>query len=95
MAAPTLSLTTDKSVYNVGDTMTVTATYIDEQTVSETLTITGEATDSQGNTVTATTVVTINSQAPEHMDVTVTDNDGRTYALASDNPGVATFTATA
>jgi hypothetical protein len=95
VAAPTLALTADKQVYTAGETITVTATYTDTQTESETLTITGTATDSQENTVTATTVVTINSQVPEHMDVAVTDNDDRSYTRASDNPGVATFTATA
>jgi hypothetical protein len=29
------------------------------------------------------------------MDVTVTDNDDRTYTKTDDQPGVATFTATA
>jgi hypothetical protein len=95
MSDPTLALTTDKQVYTVGETINVTAAYTDEATETETLTISGTATDSAGNTVTATTVVTVNSQTPQHMDVAVTDNDDRTYTQVSDDPGVATFTATA
>ena len=95
MSDPTLALSADKSVYVAGETITVTAAYTDTDTVAETLIITGSATDSQGNTITATTEVTVNSQQPEHTDVTVTDNDGRSYTLANDAPGVATFTATA
>jgi hypothetical protein len=95
MSDPTLTLSADKAVYVAGETITVSAAYTDEATESETLTISGTATDSAGNTVTATTVVTVNSQTPQHMDVTVTDNDDRTYAKTDDQPGVATFTTTA
>jgi uncharacterized protein YaiE (UPF0345 family) len=95
MSDPTLSLTTDKPLYNVGDPIVVTALYTDSQVVSETVTISGTATDSAGNTISATTTVTVNTSTPEHMDVVVTDNDNRTYTLTADQPGQATLQATA
>jgi hypothetical protein len=95
MSDPTLVLSTDKPVYTAGEVITVTAAYTDEQTESTTVNLSGTATDPQGNTITATTEVTVNSQVPQHMDVVVTDNDERTYTRVSDDPGVAVFTATA
>lgn len=95
MSAPTLALSTDKAIYNVGETITVTAAYTDTKTQSTPLILSGTASDPEGNTVTATVTVTVNSQVPEHMDVVVTDSASHTYTKTSDTPGVTVFTATA
>lgn len=91
---PTLAITTDKSVYNVGDTLTLTADYSDSSVNPMTLTITASATDPQGNTVTATTTATVNTSTQQPMTIGVSDTAGDSYVLVSNEGGVAVLTTT-
>ena len=91
---PTLSLASDKQTYNVGDVLTLTATYSDASVAPMTLTINASATDSAGNTVTADATVTVNTQAQQPMTVGVSDNFNDTYTQVSNAAGVAVLTTT-
>jgi hypothetical protein len=91
---PTLSLATDKTTYDVGDTIVVTATYSDGSTSVVSLTVTATATDASGQAVSADTTVSVNQTTQEVMAVTVTDSFGDTYAEQDGSPiGTAVFTA--
>ncbi len=94
--APTLTLTTDKTSYVVGDTITLTAAYSDVAAGAPVqLTVTATGTDSAGNTVTATTTVPVTAQASQSMEVTATDSFGDAYTLVSnDGKSTAVLTAT-
>jgi hypothetical protein len=91
---PTLSIATDKTVYNVGDLLTLTAAYSDSSVAPLTLTITASATDAHGNTVTAETTATVNTQAQQPMTIGVSDSFGDSYSLVSNEGGKAVLTAT-
>jgi flagellar basal body L-ring protein FlgH len=94
-AAPTLSLSTDKTAYNPGDTLTLTASYSDASISQVQLTITATATDAAGNTVQATTTVPVNESTPAAMTVEVSDSFNDSYTqVSNDNAGTAVFTAT-
>jgi hypothetical protein len=94
--APTLTLTADKAVYNVGDPIEITATYADDEGSLVTLTISGTATDAAGNTASATAEVQVSTPATaQPMDVTVTDSFGDAYAqVSNDGTGTAVFSST-
>jgi hypothetical protein len=89
---PTLTITADQAVYNVGDTLTLTAAYSDATTAPVSLTISGTATDAAGNTVSATTTVTVNTAGQQPMTITVSDSFGDAYTQVSNASGTAVFT---
>ena len=91
---PTQSLATDKTVYNVGDELTLTADYSDASVNPVTLTITASATDASGNTVGATATVTVNTSEQEAMTIGASDSFGDTYSIVSNAAGVAVLTTT-
>jgi hypothetical protein len=94
-AAPTISLSTDKTTYNTGDPLTLTVTYADAQSQPVQLTITATATDAQGNTATGTAVVTVTEQETEAMTVSATDSFNDSYSLVSnDGKGTAVLSTT-
>lgn len=89
---PTLSITTDKPVYNVGDTLTLTADYSDASVAPVTLKITASATDAAGNTVNAEVDVTVNTSEQQPMTIGVSDSFSDTYTQVSNSGGVAVLT---
>jgi len=91
---PTLSIAADKTVYNVGDLLTLTAHYSDASVNPLTLTITASATDAAGVTVTATTTATVNTQTQQPMTIGVSDSANDSYVLVSNEAGVAVLTTT-
>jgi predicted carbohydrate-binding protein with CBM5 and CBM33 domain len=91
---PTLSIAADKATYNVGDVLTLTASYSDASVSPMTLTINASATDAAGNTVTASTEVTVNTQTQQAMNIGVSDSAGDQYVLVSNDAGVAVLTTT-
>lgn len=91
---PTLALTTDAPVYNVGDTLTLTAVYSDASSAPLTLTISATAVDANGVSVSATTTATVNTAAQLPMTVTPSDSFSDTYAEVSNAAGTAVFTTT-
>ncbi len=92
---PTLTLATDKDVYNPGDTLTLTATYSDGTSEQVELTINGTATDTSGGSATASISVQVNVSESQSMDVEATDSFGDTYAVTSnDGKGTAVLTTT-
>jgi hypothetical protein len=91
---PTLSIATDKTVYNVGDVLTLTADYSDSTSAPVTLSITASASDAAGNTVNAEVSVTVNTAEQEPMTIGVTDSFGDQYSVVSNAAGVAVLTAT-
>jgi len=94
-AGPTVSVATDKASYNVGDPITVTATYADDQTVTDQLTVTVTVTDAAGNSATGTTQAGVTVVAPQPMTATVSDSFGDAYTEQPDQPvGTAVFTST-
>jgi hypothetical protein len=91
---PTLAITTDKPVYNVGDTLTLTADYSDASVAAVALHITASAQDAAGNVVNAEVDVQVNTQAQQPMTIGVSDSFGDTYALVSNDGGQAVLTTT-
>jgi len=91
---PTLSISADKAVYNVGDVLTLTADYSDSSVAPMTLTVTAQATDPQGNTVSAETSVTVNTAEQQPMQLAASDSFGDAYSIVSNAAGVAVLTAT-
>lgn len=87
MPAPTVSLTTDKPTYAPGALITATVVYA--APAGSSWTITGTATDAQGNQATAIV------QISDPVTVKVTDSSNRVYTKISDNGSTAVFTATA
>ena len=65
--APTLTIATDQPIYQTGDTVTLTATYVDSNGVSATVTVNATATDTNTppNTATASTTFQV-GQASDH-----------------------------
>jgi len=91
---PTLELSADKPVYNVGDLLTLTANYSDASVAAVTLHITASAQDAAGNVVNAELDVQVNTQAQQPMQIGVSDSFSDTYALVSNDGGVAVLTTT-
>ncbi len=89
---PTLSISADKAVYNVNDPIEITADYSDSSVAPMTLTVNASATDAQGNTVTASTSVTVNTAEQQPMTIGITDSFGDTYSIVSNAAGVAVLT---
>lgn len=89
---PTLSITTDKSVYNVGDMITLTATYSDASVAAVSMHITASAQDAAGNVVNAEIDITVNTQAQQPMQIGVSDSFGGNWNLVSNEGGVAVLT---
>jgi hypothetical protein len=96
--APTLTITTDQAIYAPGDTVTLTATYVDANGTLITIGVAAQAVDNNTppNTATAATSFQVGIAA-EEMTVTVTDTAGDVYAPvpASTVLGTAVFTTTA
>lgn len=87
---PTMTLTTDKASYNVGDTLTLTVTYSDSNSVAQDMTITVSGKDTDGNEVSATTKVqVITGGTPGSMEISATDSFGNEYTVNS-NDGTST-----
>lgn len=83
---PTMSVAADKASYAVGDTLTLTVTYSDSNSVATNLVATVSGTDAAGNSVQAqTTVQVITEGTPGPMDVSATDSFGDTYAVVSND----------
>lgn len=83
---PTLTVTTDKASYNVGDVLTLNVAYADAASAAAPLTITVTGTDAAGNTVQSTAQVLVTTTGPsQNVDVTATDSFGDTYALVSND----------
>lgn len=94
-SAPTVSLALDKAQYNVGDTLTATVTYADDQTQTSQLTVTVTVTDQQGATATANSEASVLVTAPQPMTSVVSDSFGDTYTEQPGQPvGTAVFTTT-
>lgn len=91
--ASAVTVTTDKSNYNVGDPIQVTVEYADPANPGTTLTVTATVTAPSGD-VTGTTTVQVGATPAEAFPVAVTDSFGGTYAQQSSDPGVAVFTGT-
>jgi len=89
---PTLALSTDKTTYNVGDELVLTAAYSDATAAPMTLTINATATDVNGVSVSASTTATVNTQEQQPMTVTVSDSFSDTYTEVSNVTGTAVFT---
>lgn len=86
---PTLSISADKAVYNVGDPITVTADYSDSSVAPVQMNITASATDAAGNTVNAEISVTVNTAEQQPMTVGISDSFGDVYSIVSNASGVA------
>jgi hypothetical protein len=91
---PTLAITTDKPVYNVGDLLTLTATYSDASVAAVTLKVTASATDAAGNTVNAEVDVQVNTSEQQPMTIGVSDSFNDSYTQVSNAGGVAVLTTT-
>jgi hypothetical protein len=91
---PTLSIATDKAVYNVGDPITVTASYSDQTSAPVVLTVTASATDANGNTVNATATAMVNTSEQQPMQLGISDSFGDSYVQQSNAAGTAVFTST-
>lgn len=96
-APPTLTIATDQPSYAPGATVTLTASYTDDNGTSFPVTVNATATDSNDppNTATASTTFSVTTAAGELMTVTVTDSAGDAYTQVSDVIGTAVFTTTA
>jgi predicted carbohydrate-binding protein with CBM5 and CBM33 domain len=94
--APTLSIATAQPVYQPGDTVTLTATYVDSNGVTAVVTVNATATDTNTppNTASASTTFQV-GQASEEMAVSVTDTANDVYTQTSATLGTAVFTTTA
>ena len=92
--SPTLALATDAPVYNVGDVLTLTATYTDASSAPLTLTINATATDANGVSVSASTTATVNTGVQLPMTVVPSDSFSDAYSEVSNDAGTAVFTTT-
>jgi hypothetical protein len=90
---PAVTVTTDKSSYNVGDPIQVTVEYTDPSNPGTTLTVTATVATPSGN-ATGTVAVQVGATPAQPFPVTVTDSFGATYAQQSSDPGSAVFTGT-
>lgn len=89
-----VTVTTDKSSYQPGDTIQVTVEYQDPDNPGTTLTITGTVTQNDGSTVTGETTVQVGGSAAVALPVSVTDSFGASYTEQSNDAGTAVFTGT-
>lgn len=88
MAAPTLTVSTNKSSYAPGEDIIVTVVTSDAD--RQTLTLTTTVTDSSGATGTATSVVAIDAGS-----VTISSSPARTWTKLSDDGTTVVFKAVA
>lgn len=104
VSAPTItSIAFDKSAYNVGDTVTVTITYVPGKSSSapapSSVSFTGTAVDSvtsqQGTLTVNFTVDTTPVVSTDPSSVTVTDSAAHTWTKVSDTGTVAKYTTVA
>lgn len=95
--AASLSIATDKQTYQPGETVTLTATYTDDQGESFTVNVSAQAADeaTPPNTATAQTSFDVQTVAPAPMTVTVSDDHSDQYTQVSSAPGQAVFTTAA
>lgn len=92
--AASLDLSADKTAYNVGDQIIITATYSNETSSPYTLVINGEFTDpGSGDSVKATTTVTVATTAQADMTGQVTDSWSDVYTELDNSHGVAHYSA--
>lgn len=93
---PVMSVAADRASYAVGDTLTLTVTYSDSNSVANNLVVTVSGSDSAGNNVqAATTVQVITAGTPGPMDISATDSFGDTYSvLSNDGSSTAVLSAT-
>lgn len=89
MAAPTVSVVLDKASYAIGAKITATVTYSDPD--AKTVTLSGTATDAEGNASPFTGSFAIS----DPVTLAVSDDGKRVWTKVSDTGGVAVFTATA
>jgi len=83
-----LTVTADKDTYNVGDAIVVTLTLDDGQTVPVSLDVSAQVTDGQGNVLTGTTTVTVNTSQPGTIaSGSVSDSFGDVYTQQGDVAG--------
>jgi flagellar basal body L-ring protein FlgH len=92
-AAP-VTVSTDKTAYNVGDPITVTVEYADPANPGSTLTVTATVTNADGSTATGTVDVNVGGAPAQPLQVAVTDSFGGSYTQQSNDPGTAVFTGT-
>ena len=85
---PALTVSADKATYNPGDAIIVTvATPQGDQVVE--LTVTANATDSNGNVLTGTTTVEVNDNTPTMLgSASVSDSFGDSYTAQGPVSGV-------
>lgn len=90
--APGVTVSADKTTYNVGDPITVTVEYPDAGSAGTTLTVTAVVTNSDGTTATGTAEVQVGAVAAVALPVSVTDSESNVYTQQSNEPGTAIFT---
>lgn len=90
-AAP-VTVSTDKSAYNVGDPIQITVEYADASNPGKTLTVTAVVTQADGTTATGTASVTVGAVAAQPLQVAVSDSFGGSYTQQSNEAGTAVFT---
>jgi hypothetical protein len=88
-----VTVTTDKSSYNVGDPIQVTVEYSDPANPGTMLTVTATVSAPSGD-VTGTVAVQVGAIPAQPFPVAVTDSFGATYTQQSSDPGTAVFTGT-
>jgi hypothetical protein len=93
-AAPTVTVSTDKASYSVGDPITVTVEYSDPSNPGQTLTVTAVVTQPDGTTATGTAEVSVGAVAAAPLQVSVTDSFSGSYTQQSNDAGTAVFAGT-
>jgi hypothetical protein len=93
-AADTVTVTTDKSSYAVGDPITVTVEYTDPANPGTALTVTATVTNGDGSTSTGTVAVTVGGTPAQPLPVAVSDSFGTAYTQQSSEAGTAVFAGT-
>jgi hypothetical protein len=89
-----VTVSADKSVYAVGDPITVTVEYPGSADGTATLTITAAVTNADGSVVDGTVDVQVATSTPQTLGVAVTDSFGDLYAQVSNDAGTAVFSST-
>lgn len=90
---PAVTVSTDKTNYNVGDPIQVTVEYSDPANPGTTLTVTATVTTPSG-AQSGTAQVTVGATPAQPFPVAVTDSFGAAYTQQSNEPGTAVFTGT-
>lgn len=91
MSAPVVdSASFDKTSYQAGEKMTLTVTYHDPDTRTDTLTIVAK--DQAGN---SSAPITVNAPIVDPVTLAITSSLGKTYTAVSNDGKTAIFTATA